>query len=58
MLGKNEFEEARCNMVLECTHDMLVPLVDIFLRDEETRVRNANMTRPCACVCVCVCVRA
>jgi len=38
-MGKDEYEEAKCNMVLECCHyDMLPTIVEFLLRDDKTKV--------------------
>ncbi|KAK2140428.1 hypothetical protein LSH36_1353g00010 [Paralvinella palmiformis] len=37
-MGKDEYEEAKCNMVLECCHyDMLPTIVEFLLRDDKTK---------------------
>ncbi|KAK2140427.1 hypothetical protein LSH36_1353g00034 [Paralvinella palmiformis] len=36
-MGKDEYEEARINMILECTEDMVKPLVKAIFYDDESK---------------------
>ena len=37
-MGKDEFEEAQCNMVTECTEDMLQALIKTLFGDDASKV--------------------
>ena len=39
-MGKDEFEEARCNMVLECTEDMRKLYLKTVFGDDASKVRK------------------
>ena len=38
-MGKDEFDEARCNMILECSDDVMQAFAKTVFGDEASKVR-------------------